>query len=120
MNKLAQINLYDDSGGYTGFGPLGLSQGEEGVSVFTKFLSSAIGLITVIAIIWFIFILITGAIGFMTAGGDKATVENSRKKIFNGLVGLVIVIAGLFILDFFGNIIGISWILDLRQLLNSL
>lgn len=113
MNKLAQIKLSPDEG-FTGFGPLGKG-GEEAISTFTKFLSGTIGLMTIIAIIWFVFVLIAGAIGIISSGGDKAALETARKRITTGLVGLTVVIAALFIIDLIGFIIGID-ILNIEYL----
>lgn len=118
MNKLTQIKLAPE-GGFKGFGPLGNPEGT-GIATFSKFISSTIGLLTIIAIIWFVFVLISGAIGMIGAGGDKATLESSRKRITSGLTGLVVVVAGLFILDLVGNIIGIPNILNLEQLFEQI
>lgn len=115
MNQLAQ-NL--DFGTFKGFGPLGTPQGT-GITNFSAFLSTAIGVMTIIAFIWFTFTLITGAIGVMNAGGDKAALENARKKITNGIIGVVIVISAVFILDLVGTIFGIPY-LNLLQLFYKL
>ena len=118
MNKLAaDFELFP--GGFKGIGPLGNPTGT-GVDTFTKFISSAIGLMTIIAIIWFIFTLITGAIATMSAGSDKAALESARKKITNGLVGLVITIAAIFLIDLIGGLIGIPNILNLSELFGIL
>ena len=119
MNKLADIQLAPD-GGFKGFGPLGLEGGESAPEVFTKFLSSAIGLITIIAIIWFVILMIMGAIGIMGSGGDKAALETARKRITTGVIGLVVVVAALFIVQLIGRLIGIPNILDLPILLERI
>lgn len=108
------------SGGFQGFGPLGTDLAGEGagIKMFSKFISSTIGLMTIIAIVWFIFVLITGAIGWISAGGDKAAVEAARKKITSGLIGLVVVVAAIFIIDLIGYLIGIENILNLGALFN--
>lgn len=102
-----------------GFGPLG-NPVDSGVNTFTKFISSTIGLMTIIAIIWFVFVLITGAISWIGAGGDKAAVESARKRIANGLIGLVVIIAAIFIVDLVGNLIGIPDILNLELLFTQI
>ena len=115
-----QINL---GGPLEGIGPLGLvglEEGQDAVTVFTKFISSAIGLMTIIAIIWFAFVLIMGAIGIIGSGGDKASLETARKKITTGIVGLVVVIAAIFIIDLIGRLIGLPDILDLPALLERI
>lgn len=119
INKIAQIKLSPD-GGYKGFGPLGLEQGQAGVSVFQTFISSAIGLITLIAIIWFIFIFLTGAVGIITSGGDKSSNEAARKKITSGIIGLVITVFGILIVRLIGNIIGLGDVLDFGVMFDKL
>lgn len=117
--KLAQTNIGDP---LRGIGPLGLegADASQAPSIFNKFISGIIGLMTVIAIIWFVFLLITGAYGFMSAGGDKAQLETARKRIFTGIVGFVLVIAAVFIVDFIGKLIGIDNILNPAELLNQI
>ncbi|MDP2684649.1 MAG: hypothetical protein Q8P20_06445 [bacterium] len=119
MNKIAQIKLSPD-GGYKGFGPLGLEQGQEGISVFATFLSSAVGLITIIGIIWMVFIIIIGSVAIISSGGDKQALEVARKKITNGIIGLVVLVSSLFILSFIGKLLGLPNILDIATLFGSL
>jgi len=115
MKNLAQL----DFGELRGFGPLGNPEGS-GISAFSKFISTTIGLMTIIAIIWFTFVLITGAIGMMGAGGDKQQMESARKRITSGLIGLVVVIAAIFILDLVGTLFGIPNILNLGELFEQI
>lgn len=118
MKSLVQINLYDDNNGYTGFGKLGLENelATNADLVFSQFISSAIGLITIIAIIWFLFTLITGAIGFISSGGDKTAIEGARKKIISGLIGLIVTVVGVFIVKFIGYLIGLPDILNFQAM----
>ncbi len=116
MNTIAQIQLAPP-GGFSGFGKLG--SGVDAPTTFNKFLSSTIGVMTIIAIIWFIFVFIGGAIGIISSGGDKAALEAARKKITTGIVGIVVVIAAVFIIDLIGDLIGIPNILNPAELLNQ-
>ena len=113
MKSIAQIKLFDGDF-LQGFGILGLEEGDatEAPSIFNKFLTSIVGIISVIAFIWFIFLIITGAISIMTAGGDKGAVQNAAKRITNGIIGLVVLVASLFIIQLFGTIMGIPNILN--------
>ena len=81
--------------------------------------STVIAVMTVAAGIWFIFLLMTGAIGIMNAGGDKQALSDAQKKITTGFIGLVIVIAALFIASLIGIIFGIN-ILDPGSVIDSL
>lgn len=116
------INLFPDENGFKGFGKLGL-EGENAKTsplIFTQFISSAIGLITVIAIIWFIFTFLIGAIGFISSGGDKNTIESSKKKIASGLIGLVVTVLAIFIIKLIGRLIGLPYILDFPYMFGRL
>ncbi|OGM55860.1 hypothetical protein A3F62_05595 [Candidatus Woesebacteria bacterium RIFCSPHIGHO2_12_FULL_44_11] len=114
--NLAQTTIQlAPEGGFRGIGPLGLegkAEGSWGLRVFNSTISTAIGVMTVVAIIWFTFQLITGAIAIIGASGDKAKMENAKGKITSALIGLVIVIASVFLIDLIGNLIGIPNILE--------
>lgn len=118
MKNLAQLNF----GNLSGFGKLGLEGEEPGgaVGIFSNFISSAIGLMTIIAIIWFVFVFFTGAIGIISAGGDKQALESSRKKIVSGIIGLVVTIAAIFVVKLIGLLIGIPNILNVGQLFEQI
>jgi len=107
-------------GGFTGIGPLGeAADSDTAINRFSGIISSVIGIITVIAVIWFIFLLITGAVGIMSSGGDKAKVQAARSKITWGLVGLMVVVAGIFIIQLVGGLIGLD-ILNIGETIKSL
>ena len=118
MKNYLAIDLGPD-GGFRGLGPLGLegqAGGSSAISVFSRTISSAIGIMTVIAIIWFIFQFFTGAISIIGAGGDKAKIEAARQKITTGLIGLVVVVVGIFLIDLIGGLLGLE-ILDIERLI---
>lgn len=82
-------------------------------------LSTVIGVLTVVAGLWFIIQFFIGAFSLITAGGDKTATENAQKRLTNSVIGLVIVIAAIFLIDLIGNILGID-ILDPVTFLISL
>ncbi|OGM83416.1 hypothetical protein A2434_03265 [Candidatus Woesebacteria bacterium RIFOXYC1_FULL_41_14] len=115
MNSLTDISIAPQ-GGFKGLGTGVLSKvNDSGVSTFSKIISMAIGVLTLVGIIWFLFTLISGAIAIIGSGGDKQALESARKKITTGLIGLVIILAATFILDLVGTIFGIDF-LDLNLL----
>ncbi|EKE12942.1 MAG: hypothetical protein ACD_13C00113G0003 [uncultured bacterium] len=117
-NLLADNIRIAPEGGFKGFGTLGTVQ-DQGFMNLATFISMVIGVMTVVAIIWFLFTLITGAISIIGSGGDKQALESARKKITTGVVGLVVVIASIFILDLIGTIFGIDF-LDIFSLLGKI
>ncbi len=80
--------------------------GRENLTVFESILSTVVGIITIIAGIWFLFLLVGGAIGIMSAGGDKGALEEAKKKMTTALIGMVVVVAGIFLADLIGKLIG--------------
>jgi len=103
-------------GTINGIGPLG--QPDDSGSRFAQVISSFIGLLTIIAFIYFLFILITGAISVISAGGDKAKLENARGRLTTGVIGVVIVVAGMFIMDLIARLLGIEGILDIETMIS--
>ena len=120
INLLAATSIpIAPSGGFKGFGPLGnVTSSIEAIETFSKFITSTIGIMTVVAVIWFIFIFITGAIAWMSAGGDKNALEAAKKRITTGIIGLAVTVIAIFVIDLIGNLIGIKDILNIPYWFN--
>ena len=120
MNRLAAtIDFAPNSGGFAGPGTGIFAAGAAPATSFEKLISTVIGVMTVVAGIWFIFTLFIGAIGWITAGGDKGAVETAKKRISNGLTGLVIVVIAVFITSLVGQILGFD-ILNIAAAITTL
>jgi len=61
-----------------------------GVSFFDRLIPSLISIGFIVGIIVFVYIFISGAISWMTSGGDKGQTETARNKLMQALVGIVI------------------------------
>ncbi len=101
------------AGGFKGLGngPLA-NPGSDAINVFASFLSSVIGLMTIIAFIWFTFRFIIAAIQLMYAGGDKAHIETAKEKMKYAIIGVVVVVSAIFIINLVGSFMGLPNILD--------
>lgn len=109
---LAQINF----GPSTNSGNFGCT----GSSLFCNFapndsgntlnlvISLVVAVMTIIAFIWFTIQFFIGALGIISAGGDKQKIADARSKITTGLIGLVVVIAAVFLIQLIGTILGIE------------
>lgn len=69
------------------------SSGNAGVTFLQKSIPAAISLGFVVGAVVFFFILIIGAIQWISSGGDKQTVETARGKVTNAIIGLIILFA---------------------------
>ncbi len=121
MIKLLAADIPLGKTPFSGYGDIGTPTGEGwGIATFVSFLSKTIGLLTIIAFIWFVFTFITGAISIITSGGDKAALESAKKKITTGIIGVVVVIAALFLIEIGAKLIGISDVLNIQALYGAL
>ena len=68
-------------------------QAKTGISFLQDVLPAAITLVFVIGAIIFLFVLITGAISWMTSGGDKQAVETARGRVTNAITGILLLLA---------------------------
>lgn len=80
---------------------------KSGLSFFQGFIPGLIGLAFLAGAIIFFFVLILGAIQWITGGGDKQALESARGKITSAIVGILIlfsVFAILNLIEIFFNI----------------
>jgi hypothetical protein len=118
MKLLTQVQ-HNVGGPLEGIGPYGTG-GSTSPSRLTQVLTVAVGILTLIAGIWFIFLLISGGIEWMASGGDKGKLATARTRMFNGAVGLAIVVAALFIAEIFGGLVGLPDILNPGGIIENL
>ena len=92
-------------------------QGKSGIEFFQDLVPSLVGLAFVIGALVFFFIMIIGAIQWITSGGDKTALEGARGKIANALVGFIILLSLFALLKLIENFFGIDiLILDIAPL----
>jgi len=93
-----------------GFGPWGYLWEKEEIAeaagVFTGIISNIIGVMTIVAGIWFIFQFIIGAYGYLAAGGDPKKMSDATAKITSALIGLVVIVAAYAIISLLGALLG--------------
>lgn len=83
-------------------------QGKTGLQFFQSFIPNLITLGLIIGVIFFFFILILGAIQWISSGGDKNALEEAKHKITNAIIGIVILFSVFAILKVIENFFGIS------------
>jgi hypothetical protein len=111
MEKLLSQVPRAVGGPFSGIGPIGVGGAGAG-GTFANVLSAIIGFLTLMAGLYFIFLLISGGLAWMSAGGDKGKLASARGTIFSGVIGLAIVVAAIFIVQLIGGLIGLTDVLD--------
>jgi hypothetical protein len=119
---------FGDSEMISGIVPLGFGEGfgvffvPENITVIMdmlrKFIETLIGFLTIIAGIYFVFQFIFGAYAWITAGGETNKLKEAREKILNAILGLIIIIAAVFLVDLIGFLIGINILSPAEQIIN--
>lgn len=86
---------------------------------FNAIVSSIIGLLTIIAGLWFLIQIIVAGYGWIGSGGDGKKVTEARDKITNSLIGLLMVVIAWVIVAIVGQLIGLN-ILNPGEVLQTL
>lgn len=71
-------------------------------------LSNAIGLMTVVGGLFFIFYFLMGAFQILSAAGDSGKVQSGQQRITMAVLGLVILVAGYAIIGLIGSVVGLD------------
>lgn len=117
MNNLlaAQYNFP----AFTGIGGISNTVPANSPTAFARVVSVAIGILTVVAGLYFLFRLLTAALKWIGAGGNKDTLAAAQKQITSALTGLIIVVLSYALMGLVGLILGLD-ILNLAPLITGL
>lgn len=85
-----------------------------------KLISGAIGLLTIIAVIYFVIQIILTGYAMISSQGDPKLLENSRKRFTHNILGLVIVILAYSLGALIANLLGMSSAFNISSFINSI
>ena len=71
-------------------------------------LSAIVTTLTVVGGLAFVIFFTLGGLKWLTAGGDKNKVSEAQAQMTQGVIGLVAIVAGLFIVGLVGGVLGIN------------
>ena len=119
-----------DSGGQSlgnisgsGLGPFGAktySSASQGITDIISIVSKVIGILTVVASVWFMFQILFAGYLWITAGGDAKKLAQARDQIIHAFVGLVIVVGAWSLTAVTGQFFGYNTLIDPGIFTNSL
>lgn len=75
---------------------------------FQGFFGKLVGILFVVGSIIFLFMLIIGAIRWISSGGDKGAVEGAKGQITNALIGIVVLFGVFAIVSFVSTFFGVN------------
>lgn len=74
----------------------------------TNLISTLIGTLTIVGGLAFVVFFFLGALKWITAGGDKAKVQEAQTQMTNGAIGLIAITAAYFIVGIIGGVLGLD------------
>lgn len=83
-------------------------QGQGGTTFVGALLQTAVTILLVVGGLYFFFQLLTGAVAWIGSGGDKAKLEESRQKLLNAGLGLVLLFSAFAIITLIENVFGVG------------
>jgi hypothetical protein len=97
-------------GNFVGIGPLGNTSRPFPENYFVEVISRVIGVLTIVAGIYFIFQMFIGSVNWLSAGSDKQGVDNAKKRITNAIIGLLLVVVSYSLIAIVSAFLGIDLI----------
>ena len=82
-------------------------------------ISTIIGILTVLAILWFIIEFVVSGYLLISSAGDQEKTAEAKKRLTQSLMGLVIVIGAIFLFTVISYIAGIDF-LNIGEFINNL
>ena len=96
---------------------LGTLGKKSGVEFFQTFIPGLVSLALIVGALIFFFMLVMGAIAWISSSGDKQALEGARGKITNAIIGLVILLSVFAVLNLIQYFFGIKILtLDIASL----
>jgi hypothetical protein len=89
------------------------------VGSLETYISDIIGVITVLAALFFVVYAFLAAFDWISAGGDSGKVAKARERLMWSTLGLILMVAAYSIIGLIGSLIGIN-LLEPGQLIKSL
>ena len=101
-------------------GWLGETGPDDAPTTLETIISTAIGVMTIIAFIWFVIQFFIAAVQIIGSGGDKNALAAARGKLTTSVIGLIVVIAAIFLIELIGTILGVSILTGISDFISNL
>lgn len=99
---------------------IGITVVGDGVVQLDKIISTIIGVLTLVAFIYFVIQVILAGYAFISGQGDEKKIESARKRLTDGVLGITIVILAFGITALLAKILGLSNIFNLKTMFTNL
>jgi hypothetical protein len=90
------------------------------VSTLETVINVAIGILTLIAVIYFTLQIIFAGYAMFSSQGDEKKLEAARSRLTNGILGLTIVVVSLGLAALLAKLLGLGDVFNLTAIFNTL
>ncbi|MFA6184544.1 MAG: hypothetical protein WCT51_02610 [Candidatus Shapirobacteria bacterium] len=97
---------------YTLTGP-GIKPGSNSVSTLEKIISSVIGILTLVGVIYFTIQIILAGYKLIASQGDPKEFESGKKRLTTNIIGLAVIVLAYGLGALIASLLGMSSIFDL-------
>ena len=111
-NKLLAAQMHLD--------PIIPDSGGTPTSQVENILSQVIGFLTIVGVIFFAIQIILAGYTYLSSEGDKAKLEESRKKLTNSIMGLAIIVIAVGFSALMATLLGIEDIFDINKMFTNM
>jgi len=89
-------------------------------SQFEKYLTTIIGILTIVGVLWFVFQVIFSGYAFISSAGDPKKMEKAQQQLIQSILGIIIVIVSTVIVGLFLKILGLGNVFNLETFFKNL
>jgi hypothetical protein len=114
-NKLLADVTYKISG--AGIVP---TSNEDATTKIETYISNIIGILTIVAVIFFIIQIIFAGYGFLSSEGDEKKMETNRARLTNGVMGIFIIVVAVGIGSLIAKLTGLENPLDINLMFTNM
>lgn len=104
----------------TGPGIVPNTNGSGSASQLESIISNVLGVLTIVAVIFFVFQIIFAGYSFLSSQGDSDKIKSARTRLTNGILGLTIVVVAFGAGAFIANLLGLEYVFNLEKFINSI
>lgn len=98
----------------------GIQVVKDPVNTLELIISTVLGILTIVAVIYFTIQIIISGFSFMSSQGDPKAIDASKKKITNNILGLTIVVLAYGMGALISKILGINDVFNLNNVLTPI
>jgi len=104
---------------YTLTGP-GIKPGSSPVSTLENIISSVIGILTIVGVVYFTIQIILAGFSLMASKGDPKEFESSKKRLTINIIGLIVIVVAYGLGALIASLLGMNSIFDLSTVFKQI